>query len=338
MPISFGLDLSSNYITSNEINKILQKDTCSTNNLWNNVFEKIKHCICSTKKEQALAYFQELCHPYEPLTMDRVEDIFFSLKNLASPAYKNRFCSDHIDNGGFLKLHIRDDKGDILFISRERDRNQGYYCVMGHTFNIMGSLPKALKSYPTYSLEMKKTSHRTPNMAIVLGFTIHHNNTGTKITKNFQEVTEFLNNEKKQGSLDKWMKQEQTTYISSVINKEIDNACTKMGMKINNKVKESIFSSIIFEAGIQHIKTDIVCAQSSIKNLICNSILNDQKINNFFSVILLNDRNKLINEIKDEVSNMVYHSLFNEDIEKIGTLSADKIMSHLQFKKKFSYA
>lgn len=59
----------------------------------------------------------KLCNPTPDLTCCEIEDTFFRLKELCSPAYKERFCHNHIDSSSAGRLHIKDDNGnDLLYI------------------------------------------------------------------------------------------------------------------------------------------------------------------------------------------------------------------------------
>ena len=72
-------------ISSQTIHKIHLSDASPTLSLW----EKIKDFFFNKYHDQPLDCLFKLCHPNP--AREEVEDLFFQLRELAAPGYKNNF-------------------------------------------------------------------------------------------------------------------------------------------------------------------------------------------------------------------------------------------------------
>ncbi|AHM74312.2 hypothetical protein [Yersinia hibernica] len=108
-----------------------------------------------------------------------------------------------------------------------------------------------------------------------------------------------------------WKKEEKTTYLSAVISKEIDNIHTVSGVKISNKDKDLIFDSAHRYIDDENLKLDTSCAQSSIKHCIRTYLNGENQINDFFEKES-KEKNKIVSEIVNSISNHIYENIFGE--------------------------
>ncbi|MGL9751236.1 MAG: hypothetical protein ACR5LC_08420 [Symbiopectobacterium sp.] len=54
------------------------------------------------------------------LTLEEVENVFFKLKELASPEYKDRFCNSHLYSSEDNCMHIQGDDGNTIPVIGEK--------------------------------------------------------------------------------------------------------------------------------------------------------------------------------------------------------------------------
>jgi Sif protein len=77
-------------ISSQTIHKIHLSDAPPSLSLW----EKIKDFFFNNHHDQAMDCLYKLCHPEPGISRQEVEDLFYQLKELAAPGYKNNFIAD----------------------------------------------------------------------------------------------------------------------------------------------------------------------------------------------------------------------------------------------------
>lgn len=100
-------------ISSQAIHKIHLSDTYPTLSFW----EKIKEFFFNNHHNQAIDCLFKLCHPHRGISREEVEGLFFQLRELAAPGYKNNFVvesNSSLDNCYYRIINKNGD--DILFV------------------------------------------------------------------------------------------------------------------------------------------------------------------------------------------------------------------------------
>lgn len=316
MSFTVGNSFFTANISDNKINELFTKDSMPHMTLW----EKIINYFFPTGQGEALLCLHKLCNPTIDLTNKDIEEIFFRLKELASPGYKDRFCNDHIDSSTTGKLHIKGDDGDdLLYI--EQNGELCNYTILGKTFIFDTPLIKTAAQETHLDNEVLSVTFNhwpqpspNPNVKLMINEKACISYQGRDITLNYTDIYDKLIRDIKninQGDkFDMWKKEERTTYLSAVINKQIDNACIKSGIKMSIEDKTAIFSSAHGYLFDENLKLDISCAQSSIKHCVLTYINGESKINELFEKDL-KEKNRVVSEIVNRVSDRIYEDIFN---------------------------
>src|SRR5476649_1412330 len=110
MSLCVGSDYLPAYISHNKIKEIHMSNTPPEMSLW----EKIKEFFFSNHHSEAFDCLFKLCHPSPEISREEVETLFFRLKELAAPRYKDNFCIE--GNSSFEKSYyqIKDKNGDNI--------------------------------------------------------------------------------------------------------------------------------------------------------------------------------------------------------------------------------
>lgn len=316
MSFTVGNSFFTANISDNKINELFTKDSMPHMTLW----EKIINYFFPTGRGEALICLHKLCNPTIDLTNNDIEEIFFRLKELASPGYKDRFCHDHIDSSTTGKLHIKGDDGDdLLYI--EQNGELCNYTILGKTFIFDTPLIKTTSQETHFDNEVLSITFNhwpqpspNPNIKLMINEKACISYKGKDITLNYTDIYDKLIRDVKninQGDkFDMWKKEERTTYLSAVINKQIDNACVKSCVKMSIEDKTAIFSSAHRYLFDENLKLDISGAQPSIKNCVFKYINGESKINELFEKDL-QERNRVVTEIVNRVSDRIYEDIFN---------------------------
>ncbi|MGX8940058.1 hypothetical protein ACWWJF_05035 [Symbiopectobacterium sp. Eva_TO] len=132
MSICFGSGMLKAEISSHHINEMINSNY-QGESLFTELWEKIKDLFFSTGRYEAIDNIRKLCSPEKILTLDEAEGIFFKLKELASPTYKDRFCNSHLYGSKDNCMHIQDGDGNSIIVIAEKG-NQFFYSVLDKVF------------------------------------------------------------------------------------------------------------------------------------------------------------------------------------------------------------
>lgn len=324
-------------ISDTKINEMLTNHTSLLVAFWG----EIKDFFFNTGEKNALKCLSELCNPKPNLTSSEVKKIFFELRRLASPAYKDifyykpstdgvftddMFIGDEIDESSINgKLYIQDSNGFVL-LSAEIRGELFEYTILNQSFAF--DIPEQEYATKTQDLSI---SYQNPNQEphsqyfkrVKEGycFLSYENN---NFNFNFNAVSEKVTNYVKSNVNDEnhysgWMKEEKITYISAFINQVIDDEIisksTKLKIKLN---KDEVFSFVKKELGILSLQLDIRCAQSSIKQVITSLMDRDELP--FCDFIKKCSEDKTIKrsittEMNNAMSSYVFEKLFMDEIK-----------------------
>ncbi|MFP1927281.1 hypothetical protein ACLEE4_00825 [Lonsdalea quercina] len=322
MDITVGNSFLTASISSDRINEMLMDHTQPHLTLW----ERIKDFFCTTGQREALACLFKLCHPSPEMTSGEVESIFFRLKELASPGYKERFCHNHIDSSSTGKLHIKDENGkDFMCIDMSGELCN--YTILGKTFIYDGKImPGVPREYETnvegLSITYRKMEPQplTDSVIWMMGglFCVSYENNSLKLNFNtvYEDVSNQIASAQKGEKFELWKEQEKETYISAFINKEIDNQVGHRKALFSTKSKDIIFNRIKEDLSGYKFQLNSVGAQSSIKYCVLTLIRKDESFYDFITKTSV-DRNVkeiITTDLVNALSNEIFEDIFRDEM------------------------
>jgi len=137
------------------------------------------------------------------------------------------------------------------------------------------------------------------------------------INKIRNKVIDNIRNNNKGRYFFAWMSQERTNYISSMINKSIDEMAMQHNIVLSKENRNSVFTAI--ESKIPDIKLDQRSSQTSITHSVLNEIASSglqKKLLKKYGCNI-NEYNAHMKNISNRVSQSVYESIFNESIKSL---------------------
>lgn len=114
-----------------------------------------------------------------------------------------------------------------------------------------------------------------------------------------------------------WMSQERTNYISSMVNKCIDEMALQNNIVLSKENRNSVFAAI--ESKLPDTKLDQRASQTSITHSALNEIASSglqKKLLKRYSCNM-NEYNAQMRDISNKVSQSVYESIFHESIKAL---------------------
>ncbi|ARF52139.1 hypothetical protein DSJ_23000 (plasmid) [Pantoea stewartii subsp. stewartii DC283] len=291
------------------------------------IWEKIKDFFFTTGEREALDCLFELCNPTPDLTSSEIEDIFFRLKALCSPAYKERFCHNHFDSSYKGRLHIQDENGnDILYV--EINREVCNYNILGKSFifekNITPGIVKDHEtSIPDLSITHKKINSKKSFESIawmkdnIYQLSYKNNNLELDFTVFYDDIFNHITSFNKGDHFYLWREEEKETYISSIINKEIDNQLSTKKINLSkNYYKDYIFNRLKNELGTYNVKLNSKSAQSSIKHAVLTSLMRNRSFNEFIreNANDMNIKNIITTDLVNALSNQIFEDMFIDEM------------------------
>lgn len=114
-----------------------------------------------------------------------------------------------------------------------------------------------------------------------------------------------------------WMSQERTNYISSMVNKCIDEMALQNNIVLSKENRNSVFAAI--ESKLPDVKLDQRASQTSINHSALNEIASSglqKKLLKRYSCNM-NEYNAQMKDISNKVSQSVYESIFNESTKAL---------------------
>lgn len=317
MGISVGNSYLTAGISNDRINEMLITHTPPHMTIW----EKIKDFFFSTGEREALDCLFRLCNPTPNLTSSEIEDTFFRLKALCSPGCKERFCHNHVDSSFTGRLHIKDESGDdLLYI--EMNGKVCNYNILGKLFIFDNNItPCFTQDHETnihgLSIAHKKINPQplTDNIVWMKNDFYHisyeNNNSQLDFTAFYDDVINYITSVNKGNNFHLWREEEKVTYISSVLNKEVDTQVSNKQINLSKEDKEDIFNRLNNELGVYNFKLNSKCAQSSIKHIVLTLMYKNESLYDFINKTA-NDRNiKVITtDIVNALSNHIFEDIF----------------------------
>lgn len=151
--------------------------------------------------------------------------------------------------------------------------------------------------------------HRDIVRAEKMTIDCHGKHTSIDYGRVLKEVKEYI------GDDALWRQQEMKTYLSAEINRTIDHVCEKLKGVIDDEQKKDIFS----EMSKYGIDIDPVCAQSSIKQVINNKIIQKgdylarkmQQVNQTDNDINNQPNNEIKTLVVDKLSSRIFEDYFS---------------------------
>ncbi|WP_404704845.1 hypothetical protein [Yersinia vastinensis] len=327
MNFTVGNSFLTTNINNKKIHELMTKNSIPQMSLW----EKIKGYFFETGQNEALKCLYELFHPATNLTSNDVEGIFFKLKELASPIYKERFCSNHIDSSTTGKLHIKgDDSSDLLCIEQKGELCN--YTILDKKFIfdiplIESSAKESQFGTKNLSIHFRNRPHPqfNPNIKWMINekacISYQGKNINLDYTNLYDRFMREVRSINKGDDFATWKKGERTTYLSAIINKQIDKNFTKLNIKTSSQDKDAIFNGAHKYINDGNLKLDTACAQPSIKQCIKTYINGESEINTLFEKNS-EEKNEVVSEIVNKISDRIYEDIFVEDNGLIERLSS----------------
>lgn len=322
MSISVGSSYLTASISNDRINEMLISHAPPHMTIW----EKIKDFFFATGEREALDCLFKLCNPTPDLTSCEIEDIFFRLKALCSPAYKERFCHNHIDSSSTGRLHIKDESGsDFLYI--DIDGEVCNYNILGKLFIFEYNMTPGFTQEHEKNIHGLSITHKKINpqpffdniswMKDNFYYVSYENNSFQLDFKVFyDDVFNYITSANKGNNFHLWREEEKETYISSIINKEIDTQLSNNQINLSKKDKEDTFNHSKNELDVYNLKLNIECAQSSIKHVVLTLINKNESFCEFIEKTA-NDRNiknVITTDIVNALSNHIFEDIFMDEM------------------------
>ncbi|CNI72770.1 type III secrection system effector, WxxxE family [Yersinia pekkanenii] len=317
-----GISIGSSYLTASisndRINEMLITHAPPHMSIWG----KIKDFFFATGEREALDYLFKLCNPTPDLTSSEIEDTFFRLKALCSPGYKERFCHNHIDSSSTGKLHIKDENGDdLLYI--EMNGEVCNYNILGKLFVFEDNIkPWFTQEHETNINGLSITHKKIKSQSLVDNIVwmkndFYHvsyesNNFQLDFKVFYDDVINYLTSVNKSNNFHLWREEEKETYISSIINKEIDTQVSNKHVNLSKKDKDDIFNRSGNNLGVYNLKLNSKCAQSSIKHMVLNLINKNESFYDFINKTATdrNIKNVITTDMVNALSNHIFEDMF----------------------------
>lgn len=247
-----GISVGSSYliasISNDRINEMLTSHAPPHMTIWG----EIKDFFFATGEREALDCLFKLCNPTPDLTCCEIEDTFFRLKELCSPAYKERFCHNHIDSSSAGRLHIKDDNGnDLLYI--EMNGEACNYNILNKLFIFENDITPGVTQEHETNIQGLSITHKKIDSQSLINNIVWMKNDFYRVSygnNNFQldfktfydDVINYITSVNKGNNFHLWREEEKETYISSAINKEIDTQFSNKQINLLKKYKDDIFN------------------------------------------------------------------------------------------------
>ncbi|AWK13570.1 hypothetical protein SK355_08945 [Candidatus Fukatsuia symbiotica] len=297
--------------TTVRIEEILNDDRHIYMTLW----EKIKEFFFFHGHKEAQECLKKLCHPVHNITLDEVEKILFKLKELASPAYKERFCYDFGSTDNLLQM--KDNRGnDIFSININKNDKIFSYTILDKEFFFYD---------PTIEFRDLVDDFRT-RPALSNGLSIATKGTKLSIAYKdgnslrldfgtiYKDIMKMIREINPGEYYKQWLEQEKCTYLCALINLQIDRAF--MGHKqLTKNERLSLFKETMHYLNKSDMTIDIACAQGSIKHLVSTYLMKNTLFTDFLKRINDCDQKSEVNtKISYALSDLMYESIFKENI------------------------
>ncbi len=322
MGISVGDSYLTATISNDRINEMLITHTPPHMTIWG----KIKDFFFATGEKEALDCLFKLCNPTPDLTSSEIEDTFFRLKALCSSGYKERFCHNHIDSSSTGKLHIKDESGDDL-IYIEINGEVCNYNILGVMFifdnNIMPWFTQELETNICgLSITHKKINSQPLIDNIVWMrndfYHVSYENDNFQLNSRvfYDNVIGYITSVNKGDYFHLWREEEKETYISSILNKEIDTQVSNKQINLSRKDKDGIFERLHRELGVYNLRLNSKCAQSSIKHIVLTLINKNGSFHNFINKAATdrNIKNAITTDMVNAISNHIFENMFMDEM------------------------
>lgn len=322
MSISVGSSYLTASISNDRINEMLISHAPPHMTIW----KKIIDFFFSTGEREALDCLFKLCNPTPDLTSCEIEDIFFRLKALCSPAYKEKFCHNHIDSSSTSRLHIRDENGDD-FLYIEINGEVCNYNILGKLFIFEDNITPVFTQENETNIHGLSITHRKINSQPLFDniawmkddfYHVSYGNNDFQLDfKTFyHNVINNITSVNKYNNFHLWREEEKETYLSSILNKEIDTQLSNKQINLSKKDKDDIFNHTKNKLGVYNLKLNSECAQSSIKHTVLTLMNKDESFYDFIKKTA-NDRNiknVITTDIVNTLSNHIFEDMFMDEM------------------------
>ena len=322
MGISVGSSYFTASISNDRINEMFTSNMPPHMTLWG----KIKHFFFATGEREALDCLFKLCNPTPYLTCSEIEDTFFRLKELCSPAYKERFCYNHIDSSSANRLHIKDDNGhDLLYI--EMNGEEFNYSILNKLFIFENDITPVFTQEHETNINGLSITHKKINPQSLSNniawmkndfyyLSYRNNNFNLNFEIFYDDTIKFITSVNKGNNFHLWREEEKETYISSIINKEIDIQFRNQPINLSKKDKDDVFNHIKNKLDVCNLKLNSKCAQSSITHTVLTLIYRNESFHDFLKKTAndMNIKNVIITDIVNVLSNHIFEYMFMDEM------------------------